>query len=164
VVSSTTAMILIPLFVLLAISAWIELRTGLIVDKLTIPGAALGLCLHFLAPGGSLGSSLAGAVVGWLSLAVVALGAERYYGEEALGQGAWKLALMIGAYLGPKGVLVAAVCAFAIGACVATVLILLVRSGRRLNLPFGLCLAAGTVATVVLHANTDLALVGWTAA
>ena len=161
--SSTTAVIVIPLIALLAASAWIELRTGLILDKLTIPGAAVGVCLHFLTPGGSVAGAFAGAVVGWLLLAAVGIAAERYYGEEALGQGAWKLALMIGAYLGPKGVLVTVVCAFAVGACVGTLLILLVRSGRRLRLPFGVCLAAGTAATLALHATTDLVVVGWTA-
>src|SRR5207245_1591648 len=70
---------------------------------ITVPGIVLGFAASFL-PGSSVDplDSAKGAVGGYLGFAAVAWGYQRLRHQEGLGQGDWKLAAMLGAFLGWK--------------------------------------------------------------
>jgi leader peptidase (prepilin peptidase)/N-methyltransferase len=65
-----------------------------------------------------------------------------------MGGGDIKLAAMIGAFLGPEGVMFTLLLAAFVGSLVGVALILLRRAGRRTALPFGTFLAPSAIAAL----------------
>jgi leader peptidase (prepilin peptidase)/N-methyltransferase len=70
----------------------------------------------------------------------------RIAGQEGMGLGDVKMLAMIGAFLGPAGVLVTILLASVSGSIVGLALIAAGRGDRRMRLPFGVFLAVGAVA------------------
>ncbi len=132
-------------FTLLLGIALTDARTYIIPDEFSLGGLAAGLLLA-LAPGGiSIWQSLAGAALGFgLLWGVGALG-EWLFKKPAMGGGDIKMMAMVGAFLGPLGVLLTI---FA-GALIGSVIFgpISWRTGKLV--PFGIFLALGAGITEV---------------
>lgn len=130
-----------------------DARTYLIPDQFSLGGTALGLASAPLAGGPDAIASFGGAVLGFCLLWGVALVGRLVFGKPAMGGGDVKTMAMIGAFLGPAGVLVAL---FA-GALAGTVVFgpVSLRSGKLV--PFGVFLSVGAGAA---YAWGD-PIVGW---
>lgn len=84
---------------LLALS-WIDIRTLLLPDVLTLPLLAAGLGLTWLSDPDALTDHAVAAAAGYLGLTAVALGYRRLRGRDGLGLGDAKLLGALGAWLG----------------------------------------------------------------
>jgi leader peptidase (prepilin peptidase)/N-methyltransferase len=107
-------------------------------DRITLPGIAAGV-LASLLPGSSVGlrESLASAAGGYLAFAGVALAWRRLRGVEALGMGDWKMAAMLGAFLGWQPLLLVVLLATFAGSVVGAALIAAGRGDMQSRLPLG---------------------------
>ena len=132
----------------LLVLALIDLDWHILPDVITLPGTALGLLASLLpGPPSPLESALS-AAGGYLSFWAVARAAHWYYGEEALGQGDWKMAAMLGAFLGWRALLVTVFFACLAGALVGLALIALGRGSRKTHIPLGTFLGIAGIAAV----------------
>jgi leader peptidase (prepilin peptidase) / N-methyltransferase len=148
--------------VLLALSA-IDWDTTVLPDALTLPLLWAGLVLAALGwlPGLTLGSSLAGAVVGYLSLWSVYWAFKLATGKEGMGYGDFKLLAALGAWLGAAAILPIVLFASVLGAVVGIGLKLGggLREGRFV--PFGPFLAGGGIAVLLVGLQPVLSWMGW---
>ncbi|HET7293764.1 MAG TPA: prepilin peptidase [Vicinamibacteria bacterium] len=133
----------------LLVLSLVDLDHHLLPDAVTLPGIAVG-CLASLVrqPPGPLEAALS-AAFGYLGMALVARAAEWHYGEEALGQGDWKMIAMLGAFLGARPMLTALFLATAVGAALGLAMIALGRGSRRMRLPLGTFLGLGGLAVLL---------------
>jgi leader peptidase (prepilin peptidase)/N-methyltransferase len=92
---------------------------------------------------------VATAAGGYLVMAALAWAAARYFGQEALGQGDWKMVAMLGAFLGIQGTLLAVFLGTLTGALYGLALIALGRGSRRTPVPFGTFLSLGGLAVLL---------------
>jgi leader peptidase (prepilin peptidase)/N-methyltransferase len=118
---------------------------------ITLPGIAAGLAASFL-PGSPVTpfASLLAAAGGWLAFAAVAKTYEKTRGVEGLGQGDWKLAALLGAFLGWQKMLLSVLLASVAGTVVGLLAIALRGRDMRYALPLGTFLgAAGVLAVFV---------------
>ena len=124
--------------------AWIDAQTTLLPDALTQPLLWLGLLAsqqQWL--GLPLSEAVAGAMLGYASLWLVATVFERITGKVGMGAGDFKLLAALGAWLGPLALLPLVLLASVLGAGVG---LLLQRRGVLAHggyLPFGPFLALG---------------------
>ena len=127
---------------LLALS-WIDLRTLLLPDYLTLPLIPAGVAVGWASPGAAPLDHVIGAAAGFAFFAALGLGYRRLRGREGLGLGDAKLLAAGGAWLGwaglPSMVLIAAVTALA-GSLVAAAA---GRAAADQETPFGPYLALG---------------------
>jgi leader peptidase (prepilin peptidase)/N-methyltransferase len=128
----------------------IDLEHQLLPDVITLPGTALGLAASFL-PGSRVGplSAFVAAVAGYLRFAALAWTWKRLRGVEALGEGDWKLAAMLGAFLGGHELLLLLLIASTAGSLVGVAAIVLGRGGWQSRLPFGTFLGAAGILVVL---------------
>ena len=120
-----------------------DARTYIIPDQFTLGGLAVGLALAF-APGGIRPlPSILGAALGFGLLWLVAVVGEWAFRKPAMGGGDIKMMAMVGAFLGPVGVLLT----LFLGALVGTLIFapISMRTGRLV--PFGIFLALGAAVT-----------------
>lgn len=122
--------------VFLLAMAVIDFRTGLLPDKGNLYLAALGLVMAAIV--GSLRDALLGALLG-----AALLFALRTLSRGGIGLGDVKYAAAFGIWLGWQGTLLALMLAFALGACLALILLGIGRLGHRDRLAFGPFLSAG---------------------
>lgn len=122
-----------------------DARTYLIPDQFSLGGTALGLASAPLAGGPDAIASAGGAVLGFCLLWGTAFVGKLVFKKPAMGGGDIKTMAMVGAFLGPAGVLVAL---FA-GALAGTVVFgpASLRSGKLV--PFGVFLSMGAAAAYV---------------
>jgi leader peptidase (prepilin peptidase)/N-methyltransferase len=124
---------------------WIDLRSWLLPDALTLPLIIAGLAAAFLFSPDQLIDRALGAALGYLSLIAIAALYRALRGREGLGGGDAKLLAASGAWLGaaalPQVVLLAALSALATAACLRPAGI---RLGIHSALPFGPFLALAT--------------------
>lgn len=132
---------------LLLILSLIDFDHHLLPNVLTLPGIVFGLVASLVRQPPSLLESALSALGGYLTLALVARVAEWHYGEEALGQGDWKMVAMLGAFLGAKPTLLAVLIGAFCGAVLGLALVALGSGSRRTRLPFGTFLGLGGLAT-----------------
>jgi leader peptidase (prepilin peptidase)/N-methyltransferase len=127
----------------------IDLDHQILPDAITLPGVALGLAASFL-PGSPVRplAALLAAVGGWLAFAVVAKVYERVRGVEGLGQGDWKLAAMLGAFLGWQPMLLTVLVATVAGTVVGLAAVALRGRDMRHALPLGTFLGAAGIGVV----------------
>lgn len=139
-------MLLVTALVVLAL---IDADHQILPDVITLPGIALGVAASFV-PGWGVGwlQALLAALGGFLIFAAVGLAWERLRGIEALGRGDWKLAAMLGAFLGWQELLLVVF----LGSLGGTVVGLagMARSGHDLQqrLPFGTFLGLAAIAVL----------------
>jgi leader peptidase (prepilin peptidase)/N-methyltransferase len=124
---------------------WIDLRTWLLPDALTLPLIIAGLAASFVFDPDQLVNRALGAALGYASLMTVAALYRALRGREGLGGGDAKLLAASGAWLGaaglPQVILLAALSALAAAACLR---LAGVRLGIHSALPFGPFLALAT--------------------
>ena len=91
----------LALFFSLVVLAFIDWDHQILPDVMTLPGILVGI-LGSLAPGSLVTwrSAILAAVLGYVAFFGVAEAYARLRGVEGLGQGDWKLAAMLGAFLG----------------------------------------------------------------
>lgn len=142
------AAVLFVLFCLLVVVSLVDLDRMVIPDKVTLPGIALGLALNALLSPRSIGGFLLGAVVGAAALYGVAILGELLFKKESMGGGDIKLAAMVGAFVGWRGVLLSLFLAVLVGAMVGISLMMAGLKKRREHIPFGPFIALGTIAGV----------------
>ena len=127
---------------LLAIDADIQILP----DAITLPGIAVGLALSFCSVSRTPLQAFVGAALGAGSLFLVRFLYEKIAGQEGMGLGDVKMLGMIGAFLGPSGVLVTILTASLSGSVVGLTLIKLKKGDSKTALPFGVFLALGAIA------------------
>lgn len=93
--------LLLLFFVAMAVLAFIDWDHQILPDVITLPGVLIGVAGSFL-PGALIGwrEAALAALFGYVAFFFVAEGYARLRGIEGLGQGDWKLAAMMGAFLG----------------------------------------------------------------
>jgi leader peptidase (prepilin peptidase)/N-methyltransferase len=120
-----------------------DARTYIIPDQFTLGGLVMGLALSF-APGGiGWKDAFLGAVLGYGLLWLVAVLGEWAFKKPAMGGGDIKMMAMVGAFLGPMGVLLT----IFLGALFGTLIFapISMRTGKLV--PFGIFLALGAAIT-----------------
>lgn len=139
------SMVLVSALLVLSL---IDLDHMLLPDVITLPGIALGLAASAL-PGSPLRplEAVAAAAGGYLAFAAVWWIWRLLRGIDALGQGDWKLAAMLGACLGWQKMLLTVFLACLIGAVVGVVVLRLRGTDR---LPLGTFLGAAGILVVFL--------------
>lgn len=124
---------------------WIDARTWLLPDALTLPLVLAGLIEALVFDRGLLTSRALGAALGYLALRGVAYLYRRLRGRDGLGQGDAKLLAAAGAWVGvaalPQVILLAALAALGAALCARLAGI---RLGAFSALPFGPFLALAT--------------------
>ena len=137
----------------------IDLEHQLLPDAVTLPGVALGLAASAL-PGSPVRPLEAGlaAAGGWLAFALVALAWKKLRHIDALGEGDWKMAAMLGAFFGWERLLLTVLLASASGALVGVVALVSRTGGWRSKLPLGTFLG---LAGIVMVFFGDAILVGY---
>lgn len=124
-------------FLLLAKLSFDDVRVGMLYDRWVFLLALAGLFFTVLGQLSTLDSAFLGAALGGSLLLFV-----RRLSHGGLGGGDVKLAAALGVWTGVRGILPALFCAFLLGSLWAV--FLLARGyGRKAQLPFGPCLAAG---------------------
>jgi leader peptidase (prepilin peptidase) / N-methyltransferase len=139
----------IVLATLLLIVFFIDLDHYIIPNKITYPGTVAGLVFTAALAGwrAAAAAALTGIALGAFFVLINALSA-RVLGEEGMGMGDAKLAVMIGAFLGwPIGMVAILLGVFA-GGAIGIGLLALRLKGRREHIPFGPALAAGAAAAL----------------
>jgi prepilin peptidase CpaA len=124
--SVMTLLITAPLVGLLSTAAWYDVRSYRIPNLLTVPGAALGIALNALLPSGL------GLTAGLAGFALALFGLLPLYLLRVWGAGDVKLMAVVGAFLGPVGLLWSLLAAMIAGGLVALAYAAWRRSGRLL--------------------------------
>jgi leader peptidase (prepilin peptidase) / N-methyltransferase len=133
---------------LLAITM-IDLEHRIIPDAITLPLTALGLLLVKWTEVTWI-EALIGAVVGFALLLFVGLAYEKLTGIEGMGGGDVKMAAMMGAFLGWKGILLTIFFGSFLGSVAGVITMAKGKGGRRTALPFGTFLAPAAVIVLFL--------------
>jgi leader peptidase (prepilin peptidase)/N-methyltransferase len=146
-VSALVAMALVTALLVLSL---IDLEHQLLPDSITLPGIALGVGASFL-PGSPIGplAAVAAAAGGWLSFALLAFAWKKLRDVDALGEGDWKMAAMLGAFFGWERMLLTVLLASVAGSLIGIGMMLAARGGWRSQLPLGTFLGIAGIAMVV---------------
>lgn len=140
-VSLQTLFALILSWSLIAASG-IDIGHKLLPDSLTFPLLWLGILLSFFNIFIDLESSVIGAMAGYMSLWSVYIIFKLLTGKEGMGHGDFKLLAMLGAWMGWKILFVIILTSSLVGATVGITMILLKKTSRGTQIPFGPYLAA----------------------
>jgi leader peptidase (prepilin peptidase)/N-methyltransferase len=154
---STWTVVAMPFATALLVLALIDLDYHLLPDVITLPGIALGIAASlFLYPAWPVRpwESVASAAGGYLVLLLVNFVWEKVQGQEALGQGDWKMAAFLGAALGWQKLLLVVFLASLGGTAVGVGVMALGRGTMKSRLPLGTFL--GAAAIFVLFAGDPL--------
>lgn len=125
----------------------------LIPDEFSIGGTVVGLLFAALPGGFPLLSAVAGAAIGYGGLWAVAVLGTRLFRKPAMGGGDIKMMAMVGAFLGPAGVLLTVFFGALLGALIFGPISM--RTGKLV--PFGIFLALGAA---IVHGWGD-AIIDW---
>ncbi len=123
-------------------AAGIDIGHKLLPDSITLPLLWLGLLLGLGNVFVSLEDSVIGAMAGYLSLWSVFMLFKLLTGKEGMGHGDFKLLAMLGAWTGWQLLLVIILTSSLVGAVVGISMILLKKTERGTQIPFGPYLAA----------------------
>jgi leader peptidase (prepilin peptidase)/N-methyltransferase len=125
---------------------FIDLDHRIVPDLISLPGIVLGLTFSFTAPDLGIYRSGIGAAVGGGIFWLMGWTYERLTGREGLGFGDVKMIAMIGAFLGPQGVMGTIVISSMIGSIVGVVIMVVQKKDLKLAVPYGPFLAIGALA------------------
>jgi leader peptidase (prepilin peptidase)/N-methyltransferase len=120
----------------------IDIGHKLLPDSITLPLLWLGILLSLFDVFVSLEDSVIGAMAGYLSLWTVFMLFKIVTGKEGMGYGDFKLLAMLGAWLGWMPLFVVILTSSLVGATVGISMILLKKTERGTQIPFGPYLAA----------------------
>lgn len=138
--SAVGAILLI--WALIALTA-IDFDTQLLPDDITLPLLWLGLLFNVSATFTPLPQAVLGAVMGYLVLWSVYWLFKLVTGKEGMGFGDFKLLAALGAWLGWQMLPLIIMLSSLVGAVVGIALIVLLKRGRNIPIPFGPYLAGG---------------------
>lgn len=137
------ALVVALFFTILLGIALSDAKTYIIPDEFTWGGAAIGFALSF-APGGVTWlQSMIGGALGFGLLWLIAVVGEWAFKKPAMGGGDIKMMLMVGAFLGPWGV----VLTLFLGALFGTLIFAPISMKTGKLVPFGIFLALGAAIT-----------------
>ena len=134
------AMLLV--WALIALTA-IDFDTQLLPDDITLPLVWLGLLFNLFGTFTTLHDALLGAVFGYLALWCVYWLFKLVTGKEGMGYGDFKLLAALGAWLGWQLLPLIIILSSVVGAAIGITLIIVVKHGRDIPIPFGPYLAGG---------------------
>jgi leader peptidase (prepilin peptidase)/N-methyltransferase len=117
--------------------AGIDLRTQLLPDQLTVPLLWLGLLFSLVPVFIDSRVSIAGAVIGYLSLWSVYWLFKFVTGKEGMGYGDFKLLAALGAWMGPIALLPIVLLSSLVGAIVGGAFLIIRGHDRATPIPFG---------------------------
>jgi leader peptidase (prepilin peptidase)/N-methyltransferase len=120
----------------------IDIGHKLLPDSITLPLLWLGVLLSLFDIFVSLEDSVIGVMVGYMSLWTVFMLFKLVTGKEGMGYGDFKLLAMLGAWLGWQPLFVVILTSSLVGAVVGISMILIKKTGRDTQIPFGPYLAA----------------------
>ena len=127
--------------------AFIDFDTQLLPDNMTLPLLWLGLLFNLGGVFAPLPAAVIGAVAGYLALWTIYWLFRLATGKEGMGYGDFKLLAALGAWFGWMALPAVILLASVVGAAVGIALMVLVRHGRNVPIPFGPYLAgAGLLA------------------
>jgi len=127
---------------LLALTA-IDFDTQLLPDDITMPLLWVGLVFNISGVFTSLSSAVLGAVIGYLTLWSVYWLFKLITGKEGMGYGDFKLVAAMGAWLGWQMLPLIILLSSLAGALVGITMIMVLKHGRNIPIPFGPYLAGG---------------------
>jgi len=130
------------IWALLALTA-IDFDTKLLPDDITLPLIWAGLLFNLNGGFATLPDALLGAVFGYLALWSVYWLFKLITGKEGMGYGDFKLLAALGAWLGWQLLPLIIILSSLVGAVVGIALIVTVKQGRDIPIPFGPYLAGG---------------------
>ncbi|HZW87377.1 MAG TPA: A24 family peptidase [Gallionella sp.] len=133
---------LLLIWALLALTA-IDFDTQLLPDNITLPLLWLGLMFNFFGIYTNLHSAVFGALTGYLVLWSIYWLFKLVTGKEGMGYGDFKLLAALGAWLGWQMLPLIILLSSLVGALVGVVLIVAIKHGRNIPIPFGPYLAGG---------------------
>ena len=139
-VSIQTGFALIFSWSLIAASG-IDIGHKLLPDTITFPLLWLGILLSFFNVFIDLESSVIGAMAGYMSLWSVYIVFKLITGKEGMGHGDFKLLAMLGAWIGWELLFVIILTSSLVGATIGISMILLKKTSRATQIPFGPYLA-----------------------
>lgn len=122
---------------------FIDFDTQLLPDDITFPLLWLGIIFNMYGTFTTLSNSIAGAIAGYLVLWSVYWMFKLVTGKEGMGYGDFKLLAAIGAWLGWPMLPLVIMLSSVVGAVVGITLIVAMRHGRNIPIPFGPYLAGG---------------------
>ncbi|MGA9666310.1 MAG: A24 family peptidase, partial [Gallionella sp.] len=139
-----TAGALLLIWASLALTA-IDFDTQLLPDDITLPLLWAGLLFNLFRWGfaDDLSSAVLGAVIGYLALWSVYWLFKLATGKEGMGYGDFKLLAALGAWLGWQMLPLIILLSSLVGAVIGITLILALKHGRNIPIPFGPYLAGG---------------------
>lgn len=132
------------IWALLALT-FIDFDTQLLPDDITLPLLWLGIIFNLYSTFTSLSNAIVGAIAGYLVLWSIYWLFKLVTGKEGMGYGDFKLLAAIGAWLGWPLLPLVIMLSSVVGAVVGLTLIIAVRHGRNVPIPFGPYLAGGGV-------------------
>jgi leader peptidase (prepilin peptidase)/N-methyltransferase len=124
---------------------FIDFDTQLLPDDITLPLIWLGLILNLSHTYTDLPAAVLGAVFGYLTLWGVYWLFKLTTGKEGMGYGDFKLLAAIGAWLGWQLLPLVILSSSLVGAVVGITMIIVMRHGRNIPIPFGPYLAGGGI-------------------
>lgn len=130
------------IWALIALSA-IDFDTQLLPDDITLPLLWLGLLFNMYGVFTTLPNAVIGAVFGYVVLWLVYWSFKLLTGKEGMGYGDFKLLAALGAWLGWQMLPLIIMLSSLVGAAVGITLMLMLRRGRNVPMPFGPYLAGG---------------------
>lgn len=133
---------LLLIWALLALTA-IDFDTQLLPDDITLPLLWLGLLFNFFGVFANLSDAVVGAMVGYLALWIVYWLFKLATGKEGMGYGDFKLLAALGAWMGWQLLPLVILLSSLVGAIVGITLIVALKHGRNIPIPFGPYLAGG---------------------
>ncbi|HQS59118.1 MAG: prepilin peptidase [Gallionellales bacterium 35-53-114] len=122
---------------------FIDFDTQLLPDDITLPLLWLGIIVNMYGTFTSLNNAVLGAIAGYLVLWSVYWLFKLVTGKEGMGYGDFKLLAAIGAWLGWTMLPLVIMLSSVVGAVVGITLIIALRHGRNIPIPFGPYLAGG---------------------
>ena len=133
---------LLLIWALLALTA-IDFDTQLLPDDITLPLLWTGLLFNLSGVYTDISSAVLGAVFGYLALWLVYWGFKLATGREGMGYGDFKLLAALGAWMGWQMLPLIILLSSLVGAVVGITLIVALKHGRNIPIPFGPYLAGG---------------------
>jgi leader peptidase (prepilin peptidase)/N-methyltransferase len=139
------------LILVMILTFFIDLKHRIIPDVLTLPGIILGFVLSFLVDSPSVLNSALGAIAGGAIFYLAAVLGELLFKKESMGGGDIKLAVLLGAFLGWKNVILVFFLSAFFGALIGGAAMFFSKQvkGTR-TIPFGPFLALGAIVAVFL--------------
>ena len=127
----------------------IDIGHKLLPDNITLPLLWLGILLSLFDVFVSLEDSVIGAMAGYLSLWSVFILFKLITGKEGMGHGDFKLLAVLGAWMGWQPLFVVILTSSLVGATIGIAMILLKKTERGTQIPFGPYLAAAGWVTLL---------------